>query len=163
MVAFGTNATIYMCSAALAEGCSSYFGLVEAGVHVQSQIIWRKNHFALGRSDYQWSHEGIWYGYWQGKDRIWNGGRDESTVIDAIKPAATVHPNEKPIDLFSAFIRNSTLRGGVIYEPFSGGGTTLLAAEALERTVCAMELEPKYVALTLARLAALGLRPQVDG
>jgi site-specific DNA-methyltransferase (adenine-specific) len=57
-------------------------------------------------------------------------------------------------------VRNSCPPGGIVYEPFSGSGTTLAACEATGRVCRAIELEPKYVAVALERMSASGLQPK---
>jgi DNA modification methylase len=151
------NGTIYMWSAPLAEGVHSMFGLIDAGLHIQSQLVWNKSHFVLGRSDYQWKHEVCWYGYWNGKDRVWNGGRTQTTVIDAQKLAATLHPNEKPSDLITYLLSNSTNPNDIVYDPFGGSGTTMVACEQLNRKCRMMEISEKYCAVILERMAGMGL------
>jgi DNA modification methylase len=153
------NATIYMWSAPLAEGAHSLFGLLDAGIHVQSQLIWNKSSLVLGRRDYHWKHEICWYGYWNGKERIWNGQRDQTTVIDDKKISASFHPNEKPVSLAVYFINNSSLVGSTIFDPFLGSGTTLVACEQTGRCGYGMEIAEKYCAVTLERLAGMGLEP----
>jgi DNA modification methylase len=156
-----SNGCLYMWSAPLQEGAYSMFGLVEAGVYIQSQLIWNKSHLVLGRSDYQWKHEICWYGYWDGKDRIWNGGRTQTTVIDEARISATLHPNEKPAVLIQYLMLNSSNQGGLIYDPFLGSGTTAVAAEQTGRICYGMEISEKYVAAALERLAGMGLSPQL--
>ena len=155
------NAVIYMFSAPLAEGAHSMFSLVDGGVHIQSQLIWNKSHFALGRSDYHWKHEIIWYGYWDGKDRIWNGERTQVSVIDAVKIPATLHPNEKPPSLLSVFINNSTHQHNIVYDPFLGSGTTMAACEMSQRICFGIEIDPRYCAVILERMVGLGLSPRL--
>jgi len=153
------NAVIYMWSAQLAEGAHSMLGLIDAGIHIQSQLIWNKSSLVLGRSDYQWKHEICWYGYWNGQDRTWNGERNQTTVIDATKISASFHPNEKPVDLLSYFVKNSSLIGQLVYDPFLGSGTTLVSCEQLRRRGFGIEISPAYVAVTLERFEGLGLIP----
>lgn len=157
-----SNAVVYMFSASLAEGAYSMFGLLDCGIHIQSQLIWNKSSLVLGRCDYHWKHEIIWYGYWDGRDRVWNGGRDKVSVIDAPKISASFHPNEKPPQLFAEFINNSTMSGEVVFDPFLGSGTTIVAAEQNRRIGYGIELSEAYVAVCLERLADLGLSPRLE-
>lgn len=83
-------------------------------------------------------------------------------VVSVPRPkASTLHPTMKPVELMALFIKNSTLEGGVCYEPFAGSGTTLVACEQLGRRGRGIELSPAYVAVTLERLAGLGLTPKL--
>jgi len=70
------------------------------------------------------------------------------------------HPTTKPVELVTRALQNSTLPGERVYDPFLGSGTTMVAAEQLGRTCCAMEIEPRYVAVALERLAGMGLTPR---
>jgi site-specific DNA-methyltransferase (adenine-specific) len=155
------NAITYMWSAPLAEGAHSMFGLTDAGLHIQSQLIWNKSQLVLGRADYQWKHEIIWYGYWVGKGRIWNGERDQVTVIDGKKAAKTLHPNEKPVELVQYLIKNSSNRSGTVLDMCAGGGSSLVACEQAGRIGYGMEIAPEYVAVSLERLAGMGLEPRL--
>lgn len=115
-------------------------------------LIWNKNHFVLGRQDYQWKHEPCFYGWSDGGAHYWAGGRSQSTVLDYDRPAASPeHPTMKPIPMFDRLIRNSCPPGGVVYDPFGGSGTTLLACEQNGRTCWMVELDPKYVQVIIDR------------
>jgi DNA modification methylase len=69
----------------------------------------------------------------------------------------------KPVELVAAMLRNSVPVGGIVYEPFSGSGTTLIAAEGAGRVGRGIELDPKFVAVALERLSAMGLEPVLEG
>ena len=62
--------------------------------------------------------------------------------------------------LIARCLANSSMPGGIILDPFAGSGSTLVAAEQVGRRCFAMEIEPKYVAVTLERLSAMGLKPE---
>lgn len=122
-------------------------------------LVWAKQTFVLGHADYHYQHEPILYG-WKGKNRRWYGGRDKRSVLAHDKPARNgEHPTMKPVSLVADCLQNSSQRGDVGYEPFSGSGTTLVAAEQTGRLCRAIELAPKYVAVALERLSLLGLKP----
>jgi DNA modification methylase len=123
-------------------------------------LTWVKQTFVLGHADYHHQHEPILYG-WKGKNRFWYGGRDKASVLFFDRPARNAeHPTMKPVGLVADGIQNSSRRGDRGYEPFSGSGTTLAAAEQTGRLVSAIELAPKYVAVALERMAAMGLSPR---
>jgi DNA modification methylase len=61
------------------------------------------------------------------------------------------HPTMKPVELVVRAIKNSSVRGAIVFEPFSGSGTTLIASEASGRACRAIELEPKYVQVAIER------------
>ena len=67
----------------------------------------------------------------------------------------------KPVELIVPMVRNSCPASGMVYEPFCGSGATMAACESAGRTCRALELEPKYVAVTLERMAAMGLEPSL--
>jgi DNA modification methylase len=74
----------------------------------------------------------------------------------------TDHPTQKPVELFAIPIRQHTAKGELCYEPFSGSGTQLVAAETLGRACYAMELSPPFVAVALERLSEMGIQPKLD-
>lgn len=124
-------------------------------------LAWVKQTFVLGHADYHYQHEPILYG-WKGKNRRWYGGRDKRSVLAHDKPSRNgEHPTMKPVSLVADCLQNSSQPGDIGYEPFSGSGTTLVAAEQTGRRCRAIELAPKYVAVALERLAALGLEPRL--
>jgi DNA modification methylase len=59
--------------------------------------------------------------------------------------------------LVAAMVENSSIRGDIVYDPFLGSGTTMVAAEQLGRLAYGMEISPAYVAVSLQRLADMGL------
>lgn len=122
------------------------------GWTVREVLVWNKNSFVLGRQDYQWKHEPCLYGWNEGGAHYWAGGRAQSTVLDFARPIAShEHPTMKPIPLFDRLIRNSCPCDGVVYDPFGGSGTTLLACEQNGRTCWMVELEPKYIQVIIDR------------
>jgi DNA modification methylase len=129
---------------------------------VHRQIIWCKNHFILGHGDYHWQHELCFYGWREGHRAPWYGDRSQSTIWEIDRPsAATSHPTEKPAEIFARSMRYSTQPGDICYEPFCGSGTQLCAAQSAERVCYALEIEPKYVAVALERMADMGLTPKL--
>ena len=119
-------------------------GLEAVGLRIRSQIIWAKQNFALNRGDYHWQHEPCWYAVREGKPSNWSGDRTQSTVwqVANLNPIggsrdeeATGHGTQKPLELMRRPILNHTNRGDIVYDPFLGSGSTLIAAEAADR-VC---------------------------
>jgi len=144
--------------------------LIGAGYEIRNQIIWVKHHFAMSRGNYHWQHEPCWYAVKQGARSGWVGDRTQSTYWDIAglnifggarrgddEPLG--HSTQKPIECMARPIRNHSARG--VYDPFCGTGTTLLAAHQLGRVGYGVEIDPGYVAITLERLAALGLKPEL--
>ena len=123
-----------------------------AGGHWSTFIIWAKNTFTLGRSDYQRQYEPILYGWPEGASRYWCGDRDQGDVWYFNKPRVNdLHPTMKPVELVERAIRNSSRAGDVVLDPFGGSGSTLIAAEKSGRRARLIELDPKYVDVIVRR------------
>ena len=139
--------------------------LQSAGFSTRSLIVWVKQHFAISRGHYHWKHEPCWYAVRDGRTAHWVGDRTQTTIWDipSLNPAGRTeerepHGTQKPLECMARPIRNHE---GDVYDPFLGSGTTMVAAEQLERACFGMEIEPKYVAVTLERLAKMGLEPRL--
>jgi len=125
-----------------------------AGLRVRQGLMWIKNNFVLGRSDYHWRHEPVLYGWLEGATHQWFGGRKQSTVLEFDKPAKNEdHPTVKPTALFELQIQNSCPPGGLVLDLFAGSGTTALAAERAGRRAKMMELSPRYCDVIRKRYA----------
>jgi len=123
-----------------------------AGGKWSTFIIWAKNTFTLGRSDYQRQYEPILYGWPEGATRHWCGDRDQGDVWHFNKPRVNdLHPTMKPVELVERGIRNSSRPGDVVLDPFGGSGTTLIAAEKSGRKARLIELDPKYADVIVRR------------
>jgi DNA modification methylase len=124
--------------------------LEDSGFEIRSQIIWRKPTFPISRGHYHWQHEPCWYVVRQGASAGWIGDRSQTTVWDVAGRAETKtdHGTQKPVECMARPIRNHE---GDIYEPFAGSGTTLIAAEQLGRRCAAIEIEPAYCDVVVAR------------
>lgn len=124
----------------------------EAGGRWSTFIIWAKNHFTLGRSDYQRQYETILYGWKNGNKREWHGGRNQSDLWFYDKPIHnTLHPTMKPVELMERAIVNSSRPGDIVLDPFSGSGSTLIACERTGRICRTIELDPRFVDVTIKR------------
>ena len=129
--------------------------LAEAGAHWSDTIIWAKDRFTLGRADYQRQYEPIWYGWPEGRQRQWQGGRDQGDVWSIPRPAASpLHPTQKPLALVERAIEHPSPPGATVLDPFCGAGTTLIACERTGRRGIGIEIDPRYVAATIARWEA---------
>jgi len=134
-------------------------GLEQAGFELRGQIIWAKQHFALSRGNYHWQHEPAWYAVRQGRSAHWRGDRKQSTLwqVANLNPfgggdeVATGHGTQKPVELMRKPILNHVERGEIVYDPFLGSGTTLLAADGLERVCYGVEIDPCYVDVAIER------------
>ncbi len=139
------------------------FSLEACDFQMRSLIIWGKSQFAIGRSDYHEQKEPCWYAVRKGRTGHYNGDRTQSTLweIDKPKKSETGHSTQKPIECMERPIRNNSKPGDLVYEPFSGSGTTIIACERTGRKCRAIELNPAYVAVAIQRWAdATGKEPR---
>ncbi len=125
-----------------------------------SQIIWVKQNFAISRGDYHWQHEPCWYAVKKGHKHNWQGARDQSTTWEISNQNAfgnkndeerTAHSTQKPLECMARPIKNNTAEGEGVYDPFIGSGTTLIAAEFLNRICYGIELSPAYCDIIVNR------------
>ena len=123
-----------------------------AGGHFSTFIIWAKNTFTLGRSDYQRQYEPILYGWREGAKRHWCGDRDQCDVWNFNKPHRNdLHPTMKPTELVGKALINSSRTGDIVLDPFGGSGTTMIISEQLKRRCMMAELDPRYIDTIILR------------
>ena len=125
----------------------------DAGLPIRHILIWRKNTatFSLGRLDYDYQHEPIFY-TWTEKHHNYHKGDNRTTVWDYDKPRkCDLHPTMKPVELVANCMKDGTLLGDKVLDLFGGSGTTLIAAEQLGRKCFMMELDPHYCDVIIAR------------
>jgi DNA modification methylase len=136
-----------------------------AGFALRAQVIWRKQIMIIGRGDYHWQHEACWYAVRKGKTGHWQGDRKQKTVWDIENKTGvakggkgdemqTGHGTQKPVECMRRSIDNNSAPGQAVYEPFSGSGSTIIAAEMTGRHAHAIELNPAYVDVAVARWQA---------
>ena len=134
------------------EGLNFRKAFIDAGFHLAGCCIWVKDSLVLGRSDYQWQHEPVLYGFMQNEKHHWYSDRKQTTIWHFDKPKRNAnHPTSKPLDLLSYPIGNSTQENGVVMDTFGGSGSTLMACEQMNRICCMMELDEKYASVILRR------------
>ena len=129
--------------------------LAACGFEIRAQIVWAKERLVMSRGHYHWQHEPCWYAV-RGKGH-WSGGRKQTTlwsIPSRDQDAVTIHGTQKPVECMRRPILNNSSRGQAVYEPFSGSGTTLIAAETTGRACLAMELDPAYVDVAVRRWEA---------
>jgi DNA modification methylase len=125
---------------------------VEAGGHWSTFLIWAKNTFTLGRSDYQRQYEPILYGWREGGSHYWCGARDQGDLWLMNKPVANdLHPTQKPVELIERAISNSSKPSDIVLDPFAGSGSTLISCEHTGRQARLIEIDPKYVDTAVMR------------
>ena len=145
------DASIYVFHADT-EGLNFRRAFADAGFYLSGCCIWKKQSLVLGRSPYQWQHEPVLYGWKKGGKHQWYAGRKETTIWEYDKPKKNAdHPTMKPITLCAKLIYNSSHEDDMVFEPFGGSGSTLIAADQLNRKCCAIELEPKYCDVIIRR------------
>jgi DNA modification methylase len=146
-----TKGAIYICMSS-SELHTLYRACTESGGHWSTFLIWAKNTFTMGRSDYQRQYEPILYGWKEGTDHYWCGARDQGDVWFVKKPLANdLHPTMKPVELVERAIRNSSKSRDTVLDPFAGSGSTLVACEKTGRQARLIELEPKYCDVIIRR------------
>jgi DNA modification methylase len=130
--------------------------LAAADFEIRSQLIWAKHHHAISRGHYHWQHEPCWYAVRKGGTGHWAGDRKQTTLwqIDKPQKSETGHGTQKPVECMKRPIENNSSAGQAIYEPFSGSGTTIIAAEMTGRSCHAIELLPAYVDVAVERWQA---------
>lgn len=136
------------------EGLNFRKAFVDAGFHLAGCCIWVKNSLVLGRSDYQWQHEPVLYGFLQNGKHYWskNAGRSQTTIWNFDKPKKNKnHPTSKPLDLLAYPIGNSSQENAIVIDTFGGSGSTLMACEQTNRICHTMELDEKYASVILRR------------
>jgi DNA modification methylase len=134
----------------------------DSGFSFKHLLVWVKQHFVLGMSDYQHRHEAVLYGWLENGPHYFIPDRTQTSVFEVDKPATSaLHPTTKPVPLIADMLQNSSRPGDIIYDPFCGSGSTIIAAAQLKRVGYGCELDPGYVAVELERLALLGFKPEL--
>ncbi|MDB5604700.1 MAG: Modification methylase DpnIIB [Bradyrhizobium sp.] len=133
---------------------------------IRAQIIWAKDRFAFSRGHYHWQHEPCWYGVRGTAGANWTGDRKQSTVwtIPARDDDGHGHGTQKPVECMRRPMENNSSPGQAVYEPFSGSGTSIIAAEMTGRSCFAIEIDPAYVDVAIQRWEAFtGQQAVLDG
>jgi DNA modification methylase len=142
---------MYVCMSS-SELHTLHHAFTEAGGKWSTFIIWAKNHFTMGRADYQRQYEPILYGWKDGNEHFWCGARDQSDIWFVNKPVKNdLHPTMKPIELVERALHNSSKTKDIILEAFGGSGSTMIACEKTQRRARLIELDPKYVDVIVNR------------
>ena len=153
---------IYICHADT-EGHHFRNAFIAQPWKLQSCIIWKKTVLVFGRADYHWMHEPILYGWKDGSAHVYHGDRKQTTIwefaTDHFNKGKSdtkgyVHPTQKPVALIEQAINNSTVAGEIVFDPFGGSGSTLIACEKTGRRARLLEVDPKYVDVIIRRWEA---------
>ena len=155
--ALNADARIYLCGGS--TNLLTYWKLFDHYLRMMPRlIVWVKESFLLRQNNYHSQFELIFYG-WKGKGggpKHWHGDRKQADVwtITRESKADYLHPTQKPVALYQKAITNSVPQDGLIYEPFAGSGTALIAADLESRRCYALELDPRFVQVILDRWQA---------
>ena len=143
------------------EGLNFRKAFVDAGFHLAGVCIWVKNSLVLGRSDYQWQHEPVLYGFLKNGKHPWYSDRKQTTIWNYDKPKRNKnHPTSKPLDLLGYPICNSSQENAIVLDTFGGSGSTMMACEQMNRICHMMELDEKYASVILRRAVETGIAPE---
>ena len=143
------------------EGLNFRKAFVDAGFHLAGVCIWVKNSLVLGRSDYQWQHEPVLYGFLKNGKHPWYSDRKQTTIWNYDKPKRNKnHPTSKPLDLLGYPISNSSQENAIVIDTFGGSGSTMMACEQMNRICHMMELDEKYASVILRRAVEIGIAPE---
>lgn len=143
------------------EGLNFRKAFIDAGFHLAGCCIWVKDSLVLGRSDYQWQHEPVLYGFLQNGKHPWYSDRKQTTIWNFAKPKRNAnHPTSKPLDLLGYPIGNSSQENAIVIDTFGGSGSTMMACEQINRICFMMELDEKYASVILRRAVENGIDPE---
>lgn len=143
------------------EGLNFRRAFIDAGFHLAGCCIWVKDSLVLGRSDYQWQHEPVLYGFLQNGKHPWYSDRKQTTIWNFAKPKRNEnHPTSKPLDLLAYPIGNSTQENAIVVDTFGGSGSTMMVCQQMNRTCFMMELDGKYASVILRRAVENGIAPE---
>jgi DNA modification methylase len=142
--------------------------LWDNGIEIRSQIIWNKNiaQFGALSAQYKQKHEPCFYCFKKGNAPYWYGPTNEVTVWDVNRESKNeFHPTQKPIELPSRALNNSSKVGDYILDFFLGSGSTMVASHQLKRKCYGMELDPKYCQVIIDRMSKLdpSLEVKING
>ncbi len=124
-------------------------GMEDTGCRFAQMLIWLKTHAVMGRLDYLPQHEILLYG-WYGT-HAFRKSKDKSILIYPKPSKSVLHPTMKPVGLLRRLILNSSKINDLVYDPFGGSGSTLIAAEDTKRRCVMVEMDPKYCRVIIDR------------
>ena len=154
--ALPSGGAVYICGATPAIIAYSH-AFAAADLHFSSLIVWDKGSLTLSRKDYHPQFELIWYGWPQGKPHCFRGGRTQTDIwlVSRENGRSYLHPTQKPLELVRRAIVNSSRPGQTVLDTFAGSGTTLIACEKSERRCLAMDIDPRFCEVAIARWEAV--------
>jgi DNA modification methylase len=124
------------------------FDVVESsGYGVRNMIVWDKGTPGMGRG-WRSQHELVMAGMRVAQP--FDPKKAQGNVIQSKRTGNVLHATQKPVDLLVTILEVTDM-AATVYDPFSGSGTTIIAAEQLGRRCYAMEIDPRYVAVAIKR------------
>jgi len=120
-----------------------------AGFGFHNLLVWRKNTCTANRW-YMKEMELVLFLYKRPARKINNPGSKQ--IFESDNPRDKIHPTQKPVDLISHYIENSSNIGDLVLDPFAGSGSTCVAAELSGRKWIASEIDPEYFAVASENL-----------
>ena len=128
----------------------------ECGLLLHQQLIWMKARSVLTHSHYMWQHEPCFYGWIQGNPPTRKPPANATTIwqVDQVGESQGLHPTRKPVEVIRRMVAYHTGKDEVVYEPFGGSGTALIACELLGRRCNAMEQAPAFCDVIVQRWEA---------
>jgi DNA modification methylase len=136
--------------------------LTASGFSLKHTLVWVKNQFVIGMSDYHFRHEPVLYGWLENGPHYFTDDRTQDSVFEVDKPhSSDLISTMKPVDLVARMIVNSSRAGDLVWDSFLGSGTVSVAAHRLGRIGYGAEVDPANAAVCLERLADLGLEPKL--
>lgn len=127
-------------------------------------LVWAKQTLVMGHSDYHYQHEVLFYGWKPGAAHHEPPDRKQTSLWSIDRPTASrEHPTMKPVALFAKAIANSSNAEDLVFDPFLGSSTTIIACEQLGRRCFGVEISPAYAQVGLERWAKLtGKQPILE-
>jgi site-specific DNA-methyltransferase (adenine-specific) len=150
--ALRSGAPVYVCHAPGPLATTFAEAFTTAGWSLRQNLVWVKDIMVLGHSDYHYRHEPILYGFTPGGEGrrgrggdAWFGDNAQTSVLEVPKPPRSGdHPTMKPVELITRCLANSCPPRGLVFEPFGGSGSTLIAAHQHGAQARVVELDPRY-------------------
>ena len=126
----------------------------ESGLPCRHMLIWVKNSptFSIGRLDYDYQHEPILYGWPTDRSHEFQGNGEFTKSVWPIKRESNpLHPTMKPVPIIENAILNSSRKTEIVFDPFLGSGSTIIAAEKTGRLGRGLEINPHYCDVIIER------------
>lgn len=163
----------------------------KVGLAIKNQLIWNKPTASMGWGDYRWKHEPFFYASKEKCETAFYGDRTHSTIVDLQKTEDQLlkwvkkqqkaerdgkftiwtmkrdkvndyqHPTQKPVELITYALTNSSKQEDVVIDPFGGSGSTLIACEKTNRVCRTIELDPTFVDVIVQRYVDYAEEPVV--